>query len=165
MAGRRKWKREFLFDNASSPQPSRRIGPQLVPLMRLPQALVGHTAKPEFSSLSSRDLYRGHAVDVPCGEAVARAIGEKPCNANELCTAGSELSGARPCGSRFWPKPKHSTRKNSWVRWEDGLWPRSSSNLRYDLDSFLNYPKWKREFAADNVAFGIAHFLTCAAVA
>src|SRR6516225_5354472 len=91
------WKRMFLFDNAAPPQPSRRIGPQLVPsLMRLPQALVGHTARPEFSSLASRDLYRGHAVDLPCGEAVARAMGEKPWNANELQTAGSELSGGTP---------------------------------------------------------------------
>src|SRR5215831_5629587 len=165
MAGPRKWKREFLFDNASSPQPSRRIGPQLVPLMRLPQALVGHTARPEFSSLSSRDLYRGHAVDLPCGEAVARALGEKPCNANELFTASSELSGARPCGSRFWPKPKHAQGRIPGHGGRTDCGRGHLPTLRHDPDSFLNYPKWKREFADDNVAFGIAHFLTCAAVA
>jgi len=91
------WKRMFLFDNVSSPQPSRRIGPRLVPsFMRLPQELVGHTARPEFSSLASRDLYPGRAVDLPCSEAVARAMGEKPWNANESRSASSELSGGTP---------------------------------------------------------------------
>jgi hypothetical protein len=161
------WKRMFLFDNAAPPQPSRRIGSQLVPsLMRLPQALVGHTARPEFSSLASRDLYRGHAVDLPCGEAVARAMGEKPWNANELRTAGAELSGGTPLWLYVLAEAE-AQHKGEFLGTVGGRIVAEVifELLRHDPDSFLNYPRWKPEFAGDNGAFGIAHLLTCAGVA
>ena len=51
------WNLFFEFEGEQGPQPSRRIGPRLVPsLMRLPEALVGHTPRPEFTSLAARDL-------------------------------------------------------------------------------------------------------------
>src|SRR5262249_36834607 len=81
------WKLQFEFPGEEAPRKSRRICPQLVPaLMRLPAALVGQTAKPEFSSLASRDLYRGHSVALPSGEAVARALGLTPCTEAEMGT-------------------------------------------------------------------------------
>src|SRR5438105_2405467 len=95
------WKRMFQFKDGAPPQASRRIGPLLVPaLMKLPEALVGHPERPEFSSLASRDLYRGHAVELPCGEAVARAMGIEPCSR----------------------KPKLSTKGNIRGRWEEESW-------------------------------------------
>jgi len=81
------WKLFFRFENEKAPQASHRISPQLVPaLMRLPEALVGQTPRPEFSSLASRDLYRGHSVALPSGDAIARALGLNPCTAKELKT-------------------------------------------------------------------------------
>ena len=81
------WKLFFEFEGANRPQPSRKIGPRLVPaLMRLPDALVGQTPRPEFSSLAARDLYRGHSVALPSGEAIARSLGLTPCTATELRT-------------------------------------------------------------------------------
>ena len=86
------WKLFFDLDATSLPQLSRRIGPQLVPaLMRLPETLVGQTPRPEFSSLAARDLYRGHSVALPSGEAIARALGLNP-TANELETRGTAWS-------------------------------------------------------------------------
>lgn len=87
------WKLFFAFDGHEAPQASRRIGPQLVrPLMRLPEALVGQPPRPEFSSLASRDLYRGHAVALPTGEAVARALGLAPATVRELNTTDGNWS-------------------------------------------------------------------------
>jgi len=85
------WQLFFDFGNAHRPQSSRRIGPQLVPaLMRLPEALVGQTPRPEFSSLAARDLYRGHSVALPSGEAIARALGLAPCTATKPKTFNTE---------------------------------------------------------------------------
>src|SRR5262249_23718509 len=65
------WKLFSEFAGEKPPQASRRLGPQLVPsLMRLPEALVGQSASPEFRSLASRDPYRGHSVALPSGEAI-----------------------------------------------------------------------------------------------
>src|SRR6516225_8310568 len=79
------WRLLFAFEGEPPPQPSRRIGPQLVSaLMRLPKALVGETPKAEFSSLASRDLYRGNSVGLPSGESIARALGLVPFTATGL---------------------------------------------------------------------------------
>ena len=160
------WKRMFRFDNASPPQPSRKIGPQLVPsLMRLPEALVGHTAKPEFRSLASRDLYRGRAVDLPCGEAVARAMGLRPCNATELRTANSELSGGTP----LWLYVLAEAEAQNAGQFLGKVGGRIVAEvifelLRHDPDSFLNHPGWTPELAGPKAAFGIADLLTYAGV-
>ena len=59
--------------------PTRRIDARLVhPLIDLPGFVVGETEIPEHHSLAVRDLLRGHALDLPSGEAVARAMGLVP---------------------------------------------------------------------------------------
>src|SRR5260370_20823295 len=91
------WARFFAFPNAPPPQPSRRMGPRLVaPLMRLPDVLVGPPERAEFASLPSRDLYRGHAVQLPSGEAVARAIGIRPGIRGDLRAGRVGSSGETP---------------------------------------------------------------------
>lgn len=54
--------------------------------MRLPESLIGQTPRPDFSSLGARDLYRGHSVALPSGEAIARVLRLVPCNRSELKT-------------------------------------------------------------------------------
>jgi len=161
------WKRMFLFENATPPQASRRIGPRLVSsLMRLPQALVGHTPRPEFSSLASRDLYRGHAVELPCGEVVAQAMGVNPCNARELQTADSDLSGGTPLW--LYVLAEAEARHNGEFLGPVG--GRIVAEVIFELlsrdpDSFLNHPEWTPELAGKKSAFGIADLLTYAGVA
>ena len=160
------WKRMFRFDNASPPQPSRKLAPQLVPaLMRLPEALVGHTPRPEFSSLASRDLYRGRAVDLPCGEAVARAMGLEPCKAEQLLTANSELSGGTP----LWLYVLAEAEAQNHGEFLGKVGGRIVAEvifelLRHDPDSILNHPEWTPESAGAKTTFGIADLLVYAGV-
>jgi hypothetical protein len=73
---------KLAFDGEES---SRRIGPRFAPaLMKLPEALVGPTPLSEFRFLASTDLYRGHSVRSPAGEAVTRVPGFEPCTPAEL---------------------------------------------------------------------------------
>jgi hypothetical protein len=53
-------------------------------LIELPPAVVGETELPEHHSLAVRDLLRGRALDLPSGEAIARAVGEPPLTEREL---------------------------------------------------------------------------------
>ncbi len=67
------------------PQPTRRIDARLVhALIALPPSVVGETEIAEHHSLAARDLLRGRALDLPSGEAVARAMGEEPLSAEEV---------------------------------------------------------------------------------
>jgi hypothetical protein len=61
-------------------------------LTDLPEQIVGHTEIPEHHSLAVRDLQRGAALELPSGEAVARAIGVEPLTEEEcgLCAGGWE---------------------------------------------------------------------------
>jgi len=160
------WKLFFDFDGERPPQPSRRISPQLVSaLMRLPRALVGETPRPEFRSLASRDLYRGHSVSLPSGEALARALNLQPCNATELKTADARWSEtplwlyvlaeaeAQERGERL---GEVGGRIVAEVIFE---------LLRHDPTSFLNEPNWQPDLANANGKFGIADLLKFAAVA
>lgn len=47
-------------------------------IMHLPQAITGDVEVEAFHSLAARDLQRGHAVNLPSGEAIARHIGATP---------------------------------------------------------------------------------------
>lgn len=79
------WRYFFNLDDTHPPQQTRRIDARLVhPLIDLPPSVVGDTELPEYHSLAVRDLLRGHALDLPSGEAVAHAMGLTPLTREEL---------------------------------------------------------------------------------
>jgi hypothetical protein len=161
------WKLMFQFDGAPPPQPSRRIGPLLVPsLMKLPEALVGRVEKPEFSSLASRDLYRGHAVELPCGEAVARAIGVEPFTVTELRTENAGMQDGTP----IWLYVLAESEAEHKGEYLGSVGGRIVAEvifelLRHDEASFINQPAWRPHFANARGEFGIADLLMFAGVA
>ena len=160
------WRLMFRFDDALPPQASRRIGPLLVPaLMKLPEALVGHVERPEFSSLASRDLYRGHAVELPCGEAVARALGLEPCTSDELKTNNSALTGGTPLWLYVLAEAE-AQHRGEFLGEVGGriVGEVIFELLRHDPASFLN-SGWKPELADADGKFGIADLLKFARVA
>jgi hypothetical protein len=53
-------------------------------LIDLPTSVVGNTEIPEQHSLAYRDLVRGEALDLPSGEAIARAMGIAPLAQDEV---------------------------------------------------------------------------------
>jgi hypothetical protein len=85
------WSWFFEIPDTHAPQPSRKLVASLThALIDLPEQIVGHTEVPEHHSLASRDLQRGTALDLPSGEAVARAMGVEPLSEEEcgLCPKG-----------------------------------------------------------------------------
>jgi Animal haem peroxidase len=79
------WWRFFDMESGRPPQLSRRIDARLVhSLIALPEAVVGETELPEHHSLAVRDLLRGHALNLPSGEAVAEVMGIEPLSEDEL---------------------------------------------------------------------------------
>lgn len=74
------WSR-FFDGGGHSPQPARRIDPRLAAsLFSLPFV----DEEGELSSLAYRNIQRGFALGVPSGQAVARAMGERPLGNGEL---------------------------------------------------------------------------------
>jgi Animal haem peroxidase len=91
------WKYFFRVDDALAPQPSKRIDPRLAhALIDLPGSVVGVTEIPEHHSLAVRDLLRGRALDLPSGEAVARAMGVEPLSADAVGLAAQGWRGETP---------------------------------------------------------------------
>lgn len=91
------WRYFFDLDPAHAPQPTRRIDARLVhSLIELPPAVVGETEIPEYHSLAVRDLVRGHALDLPSGEAVAAAMGVAPLAEQELGLHSGGWRGETP---------------------------------------------------------------------
>lgn len=79
------WRFLFALDAARPPQPSKRIDTTMVhPLIDLPEAITGAVDVPEYRSLAVRDLQRARALDLPSGEAVARAMGAEPLTAAQI---------------------------------------------------------------------------------
>lgn len=79
------WRYFFAIDDTCPPQASRRIDAHLAhSLIDLPDAVVGETDRTELHSLACRDLLRGHALDLPPGEAIARAMGVQPLSEEEV---------------------------------------------------------------------------------
>ena len=158
------WKLFFDFEREKPPQASRRISPKLVPaLMRLPEALVGQTPRPEFSSLASRDLYRGRSVALPSGEAIARTLGLTPGTATELKTSAT------------WPETPLWLYVLAEAEVQHGgqrlgeVGGRIVAEvifelLRHDPTSFLNSKDWWPELAEANGEFGITDLLKFAGV-
>lgn len=160
------WKLLFQFEGSSPPQPSRRISPELVSaLMRLPKALVGETQKTEFSSLASRDLYRGHSVALPSGESIARALGLAPCTATDLKTADSNW-----LETPLWlyVLAEAEVQRNGERLGEVGgriVAEVIFELIRHDPTSFLSHPKWRPELTGADGKFGITDLLKYSGVA
>lgn len=53
-------------------------------LISLPQAISGAVADPAYASLAARDLQRGHGLNLPSGESVARLIGAEVLDEDEV---------------------------------------------------------------------------------
>ncbi|PWC51717.1 hypothetical protein TSA6c_17365 [Azospirillum sp. TSA6c] len=90
------WK--FFFETADRtdgmPQPSYKIDATLVnPLSLLPDKVADND--PPFS-LARRNLLRGRALGLPCGERVARAMGVEPLSPEELKVTQPSLIGNTP---------------------------------------------------------------------
>jgi hypothetical protein len=160
------WKLLFNFEGEDPPQASRRISPQLVPaLMKLPDDLVGQTPRPEFHSLASRDLYRGHSVALPSGETIARAMGLDPCTATELKTADANWPD-----TPLWLYVLAEAEVQHKGEYLGDLGGRIVAEviyelLRHDPTSFLNAPGWQPDLAGANGKFGMADLLNYAGVA
>jgi hypothetical protein len=91
------WRYFFALDSQHPPQPSRRIDARLAhPLITLPAQIVGASTAPEEASLAYRDLQRGQSLDMPSGEAVARAMGVTPLTADEVGLTAGGWSGETP---------------------------------------------------------------------
>ena len=159
------WQLFFDLENAHRPQPSRRIGPQLVPaLMRLPEALVGQTPRPEFISLAARDLYRGRSVALPSGEAIARAVGLALCSATELKTFNP---GWNETPLWLYVLAEAEIQRNGEYLADVGgriVVEVIFELLRHDPTSFMSEPGWRPELARSGGEFGIADFLDYARV-
>lgn len=79
------WAYFFNTDSVHPPQASKRIDTILAhSLIDLPTSVVGTTGIPEEHSLAYRDLVRGEALDLPSGEALARAMGVEPLTPEEV---------------------------------------------------------------------------------
>jgi hypothetical protein len=85
--------------NGNAPQASKRVDTAYAgALQNLPPQLTGELEQPEHAALAYRDLKRGSALELPSGESVARAMGEKPLDRDALglpagmCPHGTPLS-------------------------------------------------------------------------
>lgn len=156
------WTRLFQFPETALPLSSRRIGPQLVgPLMRLPSKLVGHPERAEFTSLASRDMYRGHAIDLPSGEAIARAMGLEPCTQAELRLNDQGWSGETPLWLYVLAEAE-AQQKGERLGEVGGriVGEVLVELMKHDPTAYLNSdPDWKPAFATTEGQFGIADLL------
>ena len=79
------WAYFFHVDEKRPPQASKRIDTVLAhSLIDLPTSVVRNTEIPEQHSLAYRDLVRGEALDLPSGEAIARAMSIEPLAQDEV---------------------------------------------------------------------------------
>lgn len=91
------WRYFFQVDDAFPPQASRKIETKLAhALIDLPASVVGETTIPEEHSLAYRDLQRGQALQLPSGEALARAMGVSPLTEDELGLSALGWKGETP---------------------------------------------------------------------
>jgi hypothetical protein len=161
------WSRLFALPGKKAPSASRRIGARLAPpLMRLPQALVGSPEREEFSSLASRDLYRGHSLDLPSGESIARAVGVTPCTTGEPGPRDNDWHGETPLWlyilieAEVQQKGEQLGEIGGRIVGEVLI-----ELLRHDPTSFFADSAWRPELAGPDNKFGIADLLEYAGVA
>jgi Animal haem peroxidase len=91
------WRYFFEIDTEVAPQASKKIDTHLThALIALPESVVGVTPMPEYASLAVRDLLRAHAIDLPSGEAIARAMGVAPLTEDEVGLTAHGWRGETP---------------------------------------------------------------------
>ena len=91
------WSYFFHLNDQKPPQASKRIDTVLAhSLIDLPKSVVGDTEIPEQHSLAYRDLERGEALNLPSGEAVARAMGIEPLKRDEAGLQALGWQGETP---------------------------------------------------------------------
>jgi hypothetical protein len=91
------WSQLFQFPGRPAPQPSKKIDGRLArPLIELPKAITGDVEISAFHSLAVRDLQRGQAYGLPCGEALSRALGIAPLSAAEIGLGQLGWAGETP---------------------------------------------------------------------
>lgn len=91
------WHYFFDVDVAVPPLASKKIDTRLAhALMELPESVVGTTPTPDYASLAVRDLLRGHAIDLPSGEAIARAMSVTPLTEDEVGLRAHGWQGKTP---------------------------------------------------------------------
>jgi len=79
------WRYFFPLDSTLTPQLTKRITPHMAhTLIDLPESIVGPAPQQEYHSLACRDLIRARALRLPSGEAIARHIGARPLEADEV---------------------------------------------------------------------------------
>lgn len=90
----------MLFDmpgSAPAPQRAKAIDGRLVPsLIHLPLEVTGELASEEQQSLAVRDLQRGRATGLPSGEAIARRLGARVLDTDEIGVAHLGWEGETP---------------------------------------------------------------------
>jgi hypothetical protein len=127
--------------------------------MRLPETLVGQTLRPEFSSLAARDLYRGHAVKLPSGEAIARALDPNPSRATQLRT-----TDATWFETPLWLYVLAEAEAQHNGEYLGDVGGRIVAEvifelLRNDPTSFMGHPDWRPDLFGHSGEFGIAELL------
>jgi hypothetical protein len=79
------WRYFFDIDEKRPPQPTKRMDARFAhTLVELPSSIVGEGAPSEEHSLAYRDLVRARSLDLPSGEAIAKAMGVEPLTPEEI---------------------------------------------------------------------------------
>jgi Animal haem peroxidase len=89
----------LLFDVPGRPaaQRAKRIDGQLPGcLISLPREVSGVDPNHAYASLANRDLQRGHAISLPSGEEIARAVGAEPLTAEQVGLADHGWNAETP---------------------------------------------------------------------
>lgn len=91
------WRYFFDVGDGVAPQASKKIDTHLAhALIALPESVVGVTPTPDYASLATRDLLRAHAIELPSGEAIARAMGVAPLTEDEVGLKAGGWRGETP---------------------------------------------------------------------
>jgi hypothetical protein len=135
----------------------------LSPGFRSPPSL--RTAVPAATEPLIRDLYRGHSVQLPSGEAVARALGIEPCTATELKTADAKWPGETPLWLYVLAEAEVQHRGERLGEVGGRIVAEVIFELlRKDPKSFVHDPTWRPGLTRPVGEFGMADLLTHAGV-
>lgn len=130
-------------------------------LIALPEEITGTVAGDEYRSLAVRDLLRGRATALPCGEHVADLMGEPQLTPSEV---GSDWPNGTPLWLYILKEAQHRAGG-------DRLGPVGGrivaevliGLLRADVDAYLTVdPGWRPTLPSDAPAFSLADLLAFA---